>query len=340
MGGNIMIWEILSSDKRSDWTNWIEQFPHATVYQHWGWGEFKSKFGWNPIRMVARAKAGNPVGLVQAFVRAMPGGIRFIWIPGGPLCLNGNLFLDLMESLHRNLEAAVGRCYLRCNFMGPVEGASSYDLAKCMSRPKVCLLGGYSVFLDLNDDEDIWLNKTDKKHRYYIRHSRKNNIEWHYGNDDIILQSLAGLSEILVQDKGLKFSLYSYDQLIQLRHQLADSVKVIVGYYDGEPITAAMVLTQSGRGHYSTAATTGKGRDLNAAYAMLAELRIRLRNDGITLLDFGGIAPRDKNCRGVDHFKLGFGGQVVEYLGEWEAGDWFSLFLGNLAVKMKSGGIA
>lgn len=334
-----MTWEVLSSDKRSDWTSWMGQVPHATVYQHWGWGEFKRNAGWNTLRFVARTKAGNPVGLTQAFARAIPGGIRFVWIPGGPLGLNGNLPSDLMEALVKDLETAVGRCYLRCNFMEPIEETISNDLKKYMKRPAVRMLSGYSVFLDLSDDENTWLSKTEKKHRYYIRHSRKNNIEWQYGNDDNILRSLASLSEILVKDKGLKFSLYSYDQLVELRHQLADSVKVIVGYYEGEPITAAMVLTQSCRGHYSTAATTGRGRDLNAAYAMLAELRIRLRNDGITLLDFGGIAPRDKNCRGVDHFKLGFGGKVVEYLGEWEAGGRYARFLGNLAVHIKRGGM-
>lgn len=334
-----MTWEILNSDKRSDWTNWLGQVAHATAYQHWGWGEFKGNAGWKPLRLVARTKAGNPVGLAQAFMRAMPGGIRFIWIPGGPLFLSGSFSSDLMESLLKDLEVAVGHCYLRCNFMEPIEGANSYDLAKCMSRPMIRMLSGYSVFLDLNDDENIWLNKIEKKHRYYIRHSRKNNIEWQYGNDDNILCSLASLSKMLVQDKGLKFNLYSYDQLVELRHQLADSVKVIVGYYEGKPVTAAMVLTQSSRGHYSTAATTGRGRDLNAAYAMLAELRIRLRNDGITLLDFGGIAPRDESCRGVDHYKLGFGGKVVEYLGEWEAGSWLARFLGNLAINLKRGGI-
>jgi len=334
-----MTWEILGSDKLSDWTNWIEQIPHATVYQQWGWGEFKRGSGCTPLRLVARNKAGKPVGIAQVHVYKMLGGFRIVWIPGGPLSLSGSLSSDLIERLHQDLEAVVGRCYIRCNFMDPVEGASSHNLARYMSRPVVRILSGYSVFLDLEDDENIWLNKMDSKHRYYIRHSRKNNIEWRYGNDDINLRSLSGLSEALVQDKGLKFDLYNFNQLIQLRHHLADSVKVIVGYSNGEPITTAMVLTQSGRGHYSIAATTGKGRELSAAYAMLAELRSRLRDDGIRLLDFGGIAPRDKIRRGVDHFKLGFGGRVVEYLGEWEAGNRFVRFLVNIAVRIRRGGI-
>jgi lipid II:glycine glycyltransferase (peptidoglycan interpeptide bridge formation enzyme) len=334
-----MTWEIIDSERRSDWTSWIKQIPQATVYQQWGWGDFKGGSGGGTLRLVARTKTGVPVGLAQAFVRKMPGGMKFIWIPGGPLCLNGDVSSDLMAALVRDLEKAVGRCYLRCNFMEPLNDANNSDLAKYMSRPAVRMLSGYSVFLDLNDNEDLWLKKMEKKHRYYVRHSRKNNIEWQYGNDDNILRSLADLSEILVRDKGLNFSLFSYEQLVELRRHLADSVKVIVGRFEGEPITAAMVLTQSNRGHYSTAATTGRGRDMNAAYAMLAELRIRLRNDGITLLDFGGIAPRDKSCQGVNHFKLGFGGEVVEYLGEWEAGSRLARFLGNLAVRIKRGGM-
>ncbi|MHB8108760.1 MAG: peptidoglycan bridge formation glycyltransferase FemA/FemB family protein [Syntrophorhabdaceae bacterium] len=288
--------------------------------------------------MVARGGGGNPLALAQAHVYRALGGFHIVWIPGGPLSLSGSkLSSDLIESLHQDLEAAVGPCYLRCNFMDPVDGAHSYDLARYMNRPVVRMLSGYTILLDLDIDENIWLTSMDSKHRYYIRHSRKNNIVWRYGNDDSNLRSLSGLTEALVQEKGLNFDVYDFSRLTQLRHHLADSVKVIVGYSNDEPITGAMVLTQSGRGHYCTAATSGKGRELSAAYAMVAELRGHLRHEGIKMLDFGGIAPRDKTRRGVDHFKLGFGGRVVEYLGEWEAGNRFSRLLVNLGVRIKRG---
>ncbi len=55
-----------------------------------------------------------------------------------------------------------------------------------------------------------------------------------------------------------------------------------------------------------------------AAYAMVVKLLASLKEKGITQFDFGGIAPASLAASGVNHFKRGFGGELVEYLGEWE----------------------
>jgi len=51
---------------------------------------------------------------------------------------------------------------------------------------------------------------------------------------------------------------------------------------------------------------------------MFAKLRGLLREEGVVEFDFGGINPQSDLARGVDHFKRGFGGREIQYLGEWD----------------------
>ena len=77
---------------------------------------------------------------------------------------------------------------------------------------------------------------------------------------------------------------------------------------------------------------------LNEAYAMLENLLMLLKDKGITSFDFGGIDPISKLAAGVNHFKEGFGGQVIEHQGEWECSKSEALRIAmNLGIKAKGG---
>jgi lipid II:glycine glycyltransferase (peptidoglycan interpeptide bridge formation enzyme) len=85
------------------------------------------------------------------------------------------------------------------------------------------------------------------------------------------------------------------------------------------PVTSCLAQVFGKKAFYMVASTNEKGRDVSAAYAMVEVLIQQLRARGITQFDFGGIDPVNKSASGVNHFKCGFGGQITEYLGEWEA---------------------
>lgn len=88
--------------------------------------------------------------------------------------------------------------------------------------------------------------------------------------------------------------------------------------HEGRPATSCLVLTLADKAFYLLAATGTDGRRISAAYAMVFKLFELLKSRGVTRFDFGGIDPLSPSARGVDHFKRGFGGEIVEYLGEWE----------------------
>ncbi|MBV9866838.1 MAG: peptidoglycan bridge formation glycyltransferase FemA/FemB family protein [Abitibacteriaceae bacterium] len=72
---------------------------------------------------------------------------------------------------------------------------------------------------------------------------------------------------------------------------------------------------------------------MRASYALVNYLVEYLQQHGITEFDFGGLDPRSSAAAGVNQFKRGFGGELIEYLGEWEwaSQSWLRYAL-NLAV--------
>ena len=86
------------------------------------------------------------------------------------------------------------------------------------------------------------------------------------------------------------------------------------------------------------AATGNKGRESNLAYSMTYKLFEYLMKIKINEFDFGGISPSSA-AAGVNHFKGGFGGEILEYLGEWDWSNFRCLRWGlNLAIKFKRDG--
>jgi len=323
-------WRLVAEDENRLWAEALAGIPDAPIFQHWGWGEFQRRSGWRPLRFIHRER--DRVTLAQVLCRRMPGGIDFAWVPGGPITDDPERLADRLDGLHSALKSRVGRCYMRCNVMSAAHKTDFFTRNDSVRRARRPVNSRYSVFLDLTVGPDAWLRAMTKKHRYYVRLANRQGIEWRTGTDDGNLRALAELLRGMVGDKQISIPIYSHDELVTMNEYLGDAMTVIVGYHDGEPISGALVLTHGNRAHYLAAATSRKGRTMSAAYSMMWELHAHLRRIGVTIFDLGGIAPHDERASGVDHFKLGFGGEVVEYLGEWEMGTAISRTLGNSAV--------
>ena len=338
-------WEIVADDFAAHtWDDLLCGFEHAQVFQAHGWGEFKRIAGWQPLRLLARSPGAAAAGMAQVLLRKLPGGFKFAWVPGGP-CLathaNPQDARAQLQGLLQLLRNAIGAHYLRCNFTFPAGEGGTDAVASCLLRPAVRIGSGRSVLLDLAGGDGAWLKSLTSKHRYYVRKARAAALDWRYGNSAAEISAMAQLSAQLAKDKATTVGIFSQTDLEQLATLLRDHCRILVGYEHGQPVSACTVFHVGALAYYASAATVGRGRELSAAYAMMFELRKRLREDGVTILDFGGIAPDNSAARGVDHFKLGFNGKVVEYLGEWESAS--SLphrWLGNLAVALRKRGMS
>ncbi|NIN69717.1 MAG: peptidoglycan bridge formation glycyltransferase FemA/FemB family protein, partial [Anaerolineae bacterium] len=76
--------EILEIDDRGRWTTAVASLPCGHILQSFEWGEFKSRHGWTPFRLLFMAR-GESVGAASLLLRRLP---RLPWgvmyVPKGP----------------------------------------------------------------------------------------------------------------------------------------------------------------------------------------------------------------------------------------------------------------
>ncbi len=313
------------------WDGWLAQFEDAYIYQSTGWAAYKQRAGWAVLRQVVPGDNGSPRAMAQAFVKRVPLLGSMLWIPGGPVW-RGPHHVEDLSALAAHLQQMVRPWYVRQFQMSRREtvGAAPWW------RPSTPNGSGTSVLVDVVASPEEWIAQITSKHRYTVRRAMREPVEWRTGNEPAQLAALAQLADELSDRKRGTGQATSPGELQSLCAALGQNVITLVGFLGGNPVAGCQVLRWGARAIYATAATNRAGRDISAAYAMIAELRGVLRGAGVTEFDFGGIDPDNPAARGVDHFKLGFGGRTIVYDGEWDWGSSrFTRWLGNAAIALR-----
>ncbi|AZQ34261.1 peptidoglycan bridge formation glycyltransferase FemA/FemB family protein [Streptomyces cyaneochromogenes] len=99
-----------------------------------------------------------------------------------------------------------------------------------------------------------------------------------------------------------------------------DRLRLYLAEYDGEVLSAALMINVGSRVWHSYAASGRRGRQLRPSSALLWRMLLDARAAGAETYDLRSITPSltEDRLLGRLRFKTGTGGRAVEYLGEWE----------------------
>jgi len=333
----MLAWQLWTGTAES-WDQLLSFAQDASVFQSFGWGEYKSRSNWIVLRYCCLNKRGKLVGMAQMLVKTMPFRMAFIWVPGGLVFR----FSDSRESditeLAQNLITAVRVNYpvslIRFISQTPNNHLLSYGFNRVCLRPYCKINSGYTVRIKLDNSMAMPREKMTAKHRYYTKKAAGADIRWEIGSRDQLLRELYALHQEMVEHKQIPSIVAVFEELQGMRDALGSTVLILVGYMDKKPVTGCMVHLFGTHAFYMVASTGRQGREVSAAYAMFERLMKELMERGVTDFDFGGIDPVRSAAAGVNHYKCGFGGQIVEQLGEWESApsEWFRVLI-NLAIR-------
>jgi|GEM_PF-845465 len=334
-------WELVEQPSDlEEWDRALEQCAAGSVFQSYKWGEYKRAAGWVPMRWIAWNADKAVVAMCQILTKSYPAGVMVGWAPGGPVPrFSATPAQDLARVVRGLLDEMNGlrkRVSLRFDSHLPLDSATAHAFGQACKRPIACLNSGYSIRVDLTKPMDVILQRMTAKHRYYVKKALGKPIQWKTGNDPSLVRALCDLHAEMVQHKGLASQGNSFADLSYFCATLGDHATILAGYVDDEPVTSCLTLTFGQKAFYLMAATGRRGREVSAAYAMVYHLLEHLQKRALTELDLGGVTPRSHLAGGVDHFKRGFGGELLEYLGEWEwaNAEWLRWGM-NLAVRFR-----
>lgn len=306
-------------------TAWDERLAAAhdrNVFQTFAWGEYKRSIGWKPERWIALDAGGRVASMCQVLTRSIARWVLLGWAPGGPaLGFDDAAGVDHVAEAIHGLVAAYsyrrGAAYIRIHSHHPYDHTLAFSLARHLARPLWSINTGYSSRLDVRPPMVGLLERMSQNHRYYTKRALRHDLQWAASRDERAIIDLTSLYNAMTRTKGVGLARIQPSRVRELCAQLADNAVILVGRRGDLAVAACLTVAFGGRAYTLLHATSEAGRAVGAGYALHYRLIELLKDKGVTEVDLAGLDPRPA-ASGVDRFKLGFGGGVVAYLGEWE----------------------
>ncbi|MGB0388368.1 MAG: lipid II:glycine glycyltransferase FemX [Ardenticatenaceae bacterium] len=307
-----------------EWNKSIEVLARPHILQSWGWGEFKSRWGWSPTRLLWRNENNQPVAGAQLLRRGIPYtpfGIGYV--SKGPL-LDADDFM-LAKKVLADIEAEAAR--QRCLFVkiDPDVLASNSAFVELLQQ-RGWLRGEPIQFsntgvLDLRPDEQALLKAMKSKTRYNIRLSGRRGVEVKAGTPaqfEIFYQMYQETAE----RDGFLIRPRAYYLDVWHDFYAKGLAELLIAWVEEVPV-AGMVLFHFGeRVWYFYGASTSLHRKHMPSYAVQWAAIQWGKANGATEYDFWGAPTNlddpDDDMAGVWRFKTGFNAQFRHQIGAWD----------------------
>lgn len=190
---------------------------------------------------------------------------------------------------------------------------------KCVISPR-STFSKHNIILDISDSLENILMKVSQKTRYNIKLSEKKGVKVLLKNDSEGLNIFNRLMKETAKRQGfLPHSENYYSKCFEVLYA-KNMANILIAYYENEPLGAWMLFNKDNVLYYPYGTSSEAHRNLMASN-LLAWESIKLgKNLGCTLFDMWGAAANenDKAWWGFTKFKLGYGGQLVEYIDSYD----------------------
>ena len=325
------------------WDRFVESGDPSSYLQLSGWAAVKAVNGWSAHRLVAEfgqeagRKAGREAGVpdgapddagmrrigAQILVRRprpMPWG--FAYAPRGPIATawDGDAIETFSAEARRALPGLAGRIsHLRIDpeieLDGPLDrdGALRLALREAGWRPASPIQPNATRLVDLRADEDALWGDLRKKWRQYVNKARNAGIVVVDGGADRvtdfyrIYRETAGRAGFLIRTEAAYRDVWNaYAPAGRARLLFAQTP-------DGEALATLFLVRSGTRVVEPYGGMTAVGGESRANYLLKWEAIRSSREAGATSYDLWGLATG-----GIAHFKMGFGGREVRYIGAWD----------------------
>lgn len=312
---------------RGEWDGWLRDSPGGGhVLQGYEWGEFKKLLGWKPVRLVLE-RGGQVIGLGQFLAYEtgpfVPG---YLWY-----CTKGPwLDWDDEEAVRAFFDGArtiAGRQGAHTLKIEPEVFDKRTDVKALLDgigfrKARYDLNFKHTLLMDLSATEEDLLSRMKSKTRYNIRLAAKKGVEVIESDFEEGWTTLYGWMEEMEDRKEGFVMRRSQDYMRAMMKTMYDAGqgRFFFATHEGTPLAGIYIFTFGGKYWYMHGASGSKKRNLMPTHRLQWEVMLWAKQRGMTYYDMVG-ARKPENVRendpvlGVYNFKVGFGGEIVDFLG-------------------------
>ncbi len=296
----------------TEWNQYLQSHPNAHLLQTGEWGELKSGFGWEPVRIIS-GEAG-----AQILFRKLPLGFTIGYIPkpvlSDQLSVIGEGFWDEIDSICKRKHTI----FLKLEpDLWEDRKPDTWNMEFRTSSHNI--QPPRTIIIDIKNSVEEILARMKQKARYNIRLAEKKGVTVSAWNDIETFHKM-----MLVTGDRDSFGIHSpeyYRRAYELFHP-EGMCQLLVAEYEGKPLAALMVFARGRRAWYFYGASTDDERNRMPTYLLQWEAIKWAKMRGCEEYDLWGVPDEDEatleanfekrhdGLWGVYRFKRGFDGEL------------------------------
>ncbi|OGL73122.1 hypothetical protein A3E39_04485 [Candidatus Uhrbacteria bacterium RIFCSPHIGHO2_12_FULL_60_25] len=306
-------------ESKQAWEEFMDARKPNTFLQSWLWGDFHERTG-HVIHRLGAYDGNVLVGCALVInVSARRG--SFLFCPHGPVILPGtDVSIVLRPLVERLLVIAreSGCAFLRMSPYLSDMDANRRLFAENGFRPApIHMHPELAWILDVTPSEDELLRDMRKTTRYSIRKAESDGVEIRMSSDPADVETFWVTYRATVDRQH--FTPFSKEYLRKEFEAFASDGRVawFFGSYQGEVISAAMIIFDRHSAYYHQGASSHAYPKIMASYLLQWRVIQEAKRRGCTMYNFWGISPDDHPTHpwaGLSLFKKGFGGRADAYV--------------------------
>ena len=299
------------------WDAFVEDANPGSYLQLAGWARVKAVNGWSAVRVEAdgigaQVLVRRPRPMPWAFAYAPRGPVAAAWSPAGVAAFSA--------AVRDRLPTAAGRVsHLRIDpelerDAGPdADGAIRRALRAAGWRPAPSIQPVSTRLIDLRADEAVLWGDLRKKWRQYVNRARTAGIRVVDADGDRlgdfyrIYRETADRAGFLIRTEA------AYRDVWDAFRPAARARLLFAETADGQAQATLLLVRAGSRVVEPYGGMTAAGAASRANYLLKWEAIRTSREQGAETYDLWGLATG-----GIAHFKTGFGGREVHYVGAWD----------------------
>ncbi len=313
------------------WDAFVQTTHPGSYLQLAPWAQVKRANGWTAIRLGADVPSagsggalGGRIGIGAQILLRRPAPLpwAFAYAPRGPVTTSWHpeLVPAFTEVVRSTLPGGAGRVsHLRIDpeveLDGPDDDGGSLRAALLAAgwQSAPAIQPASTRLIDLRADESALWGDLRKKWRQYVNRARSGGVTIEEADGDAlgvfdsIYRETAARAGFLIRTEAAYRDVWNAYR----PHGLARLL--IARLRDGEPAAALFLVRCGSRVVEPYGGMTHAGADSRANYLLKWEAIRSSREAGAATYDLWGLANP-----GIAHFKTGFGGREVRYIGAWD----------------------
>ena len=303
------------------WDAFVERSRPGSYLQLVAWARVKAANGWASTRLAVGA-GGGPIGAQILLRRPRPMPWAFAYAPRGPVAASWtpDAAADFTARVRESMSAIAGLVsHLRIDPEierdGPLDrdGALRRALRAAGWRAAPPIQPSSTRMIDLTADEEALWGDLRKKWRQYVNRARNGGIVVVEADGDRLGEFYRIYRETADRAHFLIRTEQAYRDVWDAYRPGGHARLLFAETADGEPEATLFLVRAGPRVVEPYGGMTTAGAESRANYLLKWEAIRTSREQGATSYDLWGLATG-----GIAHFKTGFGGREVRYIGAWD----------------------